>query len=84
VTQVIRVYLESRFAMAAPTRTTEEILRDAAGDRSPLEDEARQKLGALLCRCDVLKFAAEPTVRAEVEELYGAARSFVAATAWRR
>jgi hypothetical protein len=81
-TEIIRVYLESRFLVPAPTKTTEEILAAAAEVASPLDGDARRILKDLLLGCDVLKFASRPAVGADIEDLYQTAREFIRQTAW--
>jgi len=61
VSDAIRVYLEERFELRAPERTTEEFLRDLQGTPA-LSDVQKQSLGAFLEQCDLVKFARfEPT-----------------------
>ncbi|MCA8964193.1 MAG: hypothetical protein KDC48_04890 [Planctomycetes bacterium] len=61
VSDVLRQYLEDRFGLCAPERTTEEFLRDLeGGDR--LAREHRRELERFLSQCDLVKFAAhQPT-----------------------
>lgn len=57
VSDVLRQYLEERFGLCAPERTTEEFLRDLeTGDR--LAREHRHELERFLSQCDLVKFAA--------------------------
>jgi len=56
VSQILRVYLEERFGLHAPTRSTEEFLAELeAGDSLGLAH--RQSLGNFLQQCDLVKFA---------------------------
>lgn len=56
VSQVLRIYLEERFGLHAPERTTEEFLAEIErGDTLTLEQ--RQSLGQFLEQCDLVKFA---------------------------
>ena len=56
VSQILRVYLEERFGLHAPTRSTEEFLAELeAGDSLALAH--RQSLGNFLQQCDLVKFA---------------------------
>lgn len=53
---IVRRYLESRFGLRAPERTTEEFIREATG--SSLLGTAHQELvRAFLEQCDLVKFA---------------------------
>ena len=56
VSHVLRVYLEERFGMHAPERTTEEFLGELEGD-ARLSLEQRGRLREFLAQCDLVKFA---------------------------
>lgn len=66
VSAVLREYLEGRFGLRAPERTTEEFLRELeAGDA--LARGHRRELEHFLSQCDLVKFAAhEPPDSAHV------------------
>jgi hypothetical protein len=56
ISAIVRRYLEERFAIHAPERTTEEFIREAS--RSDALSSAHQALcGAFLEQCDLVKFA---------------------------
>ncbi len=56
VSQILRVYLEERFGLHAPTRSTEEFLIELeSGDSLGLDH--RQSLRNFLQQCDLVKFA---------------------------
>lgn len=77
----VRQYIAARFGLAAPRRTTEEFLRDLAGDEhSPLANES-DHLRGFLKSCDLAKFAGADLSASQRGELVGAARGFVRATA---
>ncbi|MCB9876194.1 MAG: hypothetical protein H6835_01220 [Planctomycetes bacterium] len=79
VSQVLRVYLEQRFALRAPERTTEEFLRDLeAGDG--LAQRHRAELERFLSQCDLVKFAAVRPGAAEHDAVWQLAADFVEAT----
>lgn len=72
VADTVRLYLEERFNLRAPERTTEEFLVELQGSRHLLPDQ-KQSLGAFLQSCDLVKFARfEPTETA-LRELHDAA-----------
>jgi hypothetical protein len=72
VSHAIRVYLEERFQLRAPERTTEEFL-DELRASALLTLDQKQTLGEFLQRCDLVKFAQfEPTVE-ELQRLHDAA-----------
>ena len=76
---VIRRYIETRFALSAPRRSTEEFLAEA--QQSPkLEPQHRALLGDFLRICDLLKFARTFANRTELKELHEAAVRFVKET----
>ena len=56
VSDAVRVYLEERFQLRAPERTTEEFLRDLQ-KTSALSAMQKQSLGLFLEQCDLVKFA---------------------------
>lgn len=76
VADTIRVYLEERFRLRAPERTTEEFLLELA--KSPhLTPDQKQSLGEFLQSCDLVKFARfEPTETA-LRQLHEAALRLV-------
>ena len=77
--QLLRQYLEQRFGLPALERTSEEFLA-AQTTRALLAAEPQRLLGALLQRCDLVKFArAVPSAAERHADLESATR-FVAAT----
>jgi hypothetical protein len=80
VSETVRVYLEERFELRAPERTTEEFLAEL--QTSPVLDAA-QKLGLadFLSRCDMVKFAKYEPSREELMGLHAAAVRLVEETA---
>jgi hypothetical protein len=61
VSDVIRVYLEERFNLHAPDRTTEEFLEELR-QSSRLNESHKSLLEEFLTKCDLVKFArGEPT-----------------------
>ncbi|MGK0303126.1 MAG: hypothetical protein ACI89X_004014, partial [Planctomycetota bacterium] len=79
VSQVLRVYLEDRFGLHAPERTTEEFLRDLDGSAQLVRDHG-QELRRFLSQCDLVKFAKFVPTDADHQATYGMAESFVEAT----
>jgi hypothetical protein len=76
---IIRRYLERRFEIRAPRRSTEEFLLEAR--HSPKLGESQQSLlGEFLGCCDFLKFARGLATREELEKLHRSAIDFVSAT----
>lgn len=56
VSDAVRVYLEERFELRAPERTTEEFLRDLQ-QTSVLTEPQKTSLSEFLEQCDLVKFA---------------------------
>jgi hypothetical protein len=80
VSDVLRSYLEARFDLPAPERTTEEFLDEVA--RAPVLDRDRKRfLADYLAQCDLVKFAAREPGRRELDELYDSSVLFVKETA---
>ena len=80
VSDVVREYLEERFSLHAPDRTTEEFLEEMRGSES-LTQAQKELLQDFLTRCDLVKFARhEPTVE-ELKELLESALRLVDETA---
>lgn len=76
---LIRHYLEGRFGVRAPERTTEEFLREAR--RAPeLSAEHQKLLGAFLAGCDRVKFARHEPEEDEQRQALATAVRFVEQT----
>ena len=77
---IIRRYIEVRFDLAAPTRSTEEFLAEA--QQSPkLAPDYQAMLADFLQCCDLLKFARTLASRNELGQLHDSAIRFVKETA---
>jgi hypothetical protein len=72
VSDAVRVYLEERFELRAPERTTEEFL-DELQTSALLSYDQKQTLGEFLMRCDLVKFARYEPGEPELRQLYDAA-----------
>jgi len=77
--QVLRDYVEERFAVRAPERTTEEFLRELEGSVDLLR-EHRTELQQFLLQCDMVKFARHLPGEAEHLATWQQAVAFVEAT----
>ncbi|MBK8097127.1 MAG: hypothetical protein IPK26_08470 [Planctomycetes bacterium] len=79
VSLVLRVYLEERFGLHAPERTTEEFLQEIEGsDRMAVDQNLRLK--RFLGQCDLVKFAAMVPGEDVHLETFALAEQFVEAT----
>lgn len=80
VSDALRCYLEERFNLRAPERTTEEFLEELQRS-AVLAFEQKRSLGDFLVRCDLVKFARYEPGRPELQDLYEAALRLVDETA---
>lgn len=80
VSDTLRVYLEERFDLRAPERTTEEFLEELQSS-SVLSLSQKQALGDFLMRCDLVKFARYEPGEPELRDLLDAALRLVDETA---
>lgn len=72
VSDVARRYLENRFGLRAPERTTEEFLIDMA-TTDVLSLPHQELVGNFLEKCDLVKFARYGPQEREIEDVYGSA-----------
>ncbi|MFT4840182.1 MAG: hypothetical protein ACI8UD_003939 [Planctomycetota bacterium] len=79
VSHVLRVYLEDRFGLHAPERTTEEFLHDLDGSIQLVRDHGLE-LRRFLSQCDLVKFARLVPTDADHQMTYEMAESFVEST----
>ena len=79
VSRIARVYIQGRFGLRAPHRSTEEFLWEAGQSRL-LTLEHQELLTRFLMHCDLVKFARQNVVVDEMRELLESARGFVAGT----
>lgn len=79
VSQIVRVYIQARFGIRAPHRSTEEFLREVhEGDR--LLQEHQESLGSFLTGSDLVKFAQRRVLIEQMAQMIEGARSFVEAS----
>lgn len=79
VSSIIRRYIERRFGIVAPRRSTEEFLVEAAGSEK-LEPHHRELLREFLSSCDFLKFGRGLAEVHELEAMHQSAVKFVSDT----
>lgn len=79
VSGTIRVYLEERFELNAPDRTTEEFL-DQLQASSMLSLAQKRGLADFLTRCDLVKFARDEPSEPALRDIYDAAVRLVEET----
>lgn len=76
VSDTLRAYLEARFHLAAPERTTEEFLVELQASQR-LETRHNDSLARFLARCDLVKFARQEPAREELLDLHATALQLV-------
>lgn len=81
VAQIIRVYIEERFGISAPRRTTEEFLRQLEPKSNPEIAAYSGELGQFLRFCDATKFGGRQIESESRTKLLNSAKSFVEVTA---
>jgi hypothetical protein len=76
VSDALRVYLEERFQLRAPERTTEEFLQDLQ-HTSHLDARQKASLTDFLERCDLVKFARFEPTESDLRDLHESALRLV-------
>jgi hypothetical protein len=76
VSDVIRLYLEERFNLHAPDRTTEEFLAELR-EGSQLSEDHKAVLENFLIKCDLVKFARVEPSEPELRDLLESAERLV-------
>jgi len=77
---LVRTYIELRFGLMAPERTTEEFLAEARRSRA-LRFGHQDLLGEFLAACDLVKFARHLPSGAEIDASVDVTRRFIQETA---
>ena len=76
LSDIVRGFIELRYALHAPERTTDEFLAEMA-DSGALPAEDKAALGPFLEACDMVKFAKYRPAATEIEQTFNAAREFI-------
>lgn len=79
VADILRQYIEDRFALKAPERTTEEFLFEA-GMGLPVDREHKEILKQFLIHCDLVKFAALEPSADDVKRTFETCKEFIEMT----
>ena len=79
LSDIVRRYIEERFALRAPELTTEEFLLEA-GSSADLKRSHRDLLSDFLARCDRVKFARYSPEEEESRDALGVAERFLSET----
>lgn len=80
LSSIVRRYLEDRFHLRAPERTTEEFIREAATSQL-LSSEHQALVSRFLEQCDLVKFARYRPGQADMRHAFTAAERLVMETA---
>ena len=79
LSDIVRHYLEGRFSLRAPERTTEEFLYEVS-QNGTLSQMHKELLGAFLQESDLVKFARHQPDSADQQRAFAAAERFVEET----
>ena len=75
--RVVRIFIERKFGLAAPKRTTEEFLHELTLAKNEALASRMESLRGFLKSCDMAKFAAADLEGGERDELITKAKAFV-------
>lgn len=79
ISNILRHYIEHRFSLKAPERTTEEFLAELAyTDVLPATD--KERLGEFLEHCDLVKFAKHTPTTKQIQKTFDLVKDFIEKT----
>jgi hypothetical protein len=79
ISDILRHYIEHRFNLRAPERTTEEFLIDLA-NTNVLNNSDKEDIGEFLKHCDLVKFAKYNPTTEEVQRTFDLVKGFIEKT----
>jgi hypothetical protein len=79
ISDILRHYIEHRFSLRAPERTTEEFLAELANTEVQPAAE-KQRLGEFLQHCDLVKFAKHNPTSEQIQETFDLVKDFIEKT----
>ena len=79
VSDILRHYIEHRFSLRAPERTTEEFLYELANTNA-LPESDKDSLGQFLQHCDLVKFARHEPTTEQIQETFDLVKAFIEKT----
>jgi hypothetical protein len=79
ISDILRHYIEHRFNLRAPERTTEEFLAELA-NTEVLPAAEKQRLGEFLQHCDLVKFAKHHPTTEQIQETFDLVKDFIEKT----
>ena len=79
ISDILRHYIEHRFSLRAPERTTEEFLAELA-NTEVLPAAEKQRLGEFLKHCDLVKFAKHNPTTEQIQDTFDLVKDFIEKT----
>jgi hypothetical protein len=79
ISDILRHYIENRFELQAPDRTTEEFLHELRSGGG-LDESHQPLLGRFLQHCDLVKFAEHQPSRDDIQETFDSCKNFILET----
>ncbi|NIP95469.1 MAG: hypothetical protein GWO24_19305 [Akkermansiaceae bacterium] len=79
ISDILRHYIENRFGLHAPERTTEEFLGEL-GSGQALDPAHKPLLGKFLSHCDLVKFAEYQPSRDDIQSTFDSCKDFILET----
>jgi len=79
ISDILRHYIEHRFSLRAPERTTEEFLTELA-NTEVLPAAEKQRVGEFLQHCDLVKFAKHNPTTQQIQETFDLVKDFIEKT----
>jgi len=79
ISDILRHYIEHRFSLKAPERTTEEFLIELA-NTEVLPAAEKKRLGEFLQHCDLVKFAKHNPTTQQIQETFDLVKDFIEKT----
>ena len=79
ISDVLRHYIEHRFSLRAPERTTEEFLYELAST-NVLPESDKENLAQFLQHCDLVKFARHEPTAEQIQETFDLVKTFIEKT----
>ncbi len=79
ISDILRHYIEDRFELRAPERTTEEFLFEIRNTEKLCESD-RNSLTEFLTHCDLVKFAKHSPTAGQIQRIFDLAKNFIVQT----
>ncbi len=79
ISNILRHYIEHRFSLRAPERTTEEFLLEL-GNADVLAEPDKNNLGEFLKHCDLVKFAKHSPTTEQIQRTFDLVKDFIEKT----